>query len=108
MFTKSARLRTNATLGLLRVMPKPIQSEKEIRVGDFYEDCAFHPCLCTSVGADGDADCVEGISLVDGSSPRCCSARHCGLRILTVEEAIQWKFHGPADNQFEGKDRWWK
>lgn len=89
-------------------MPKPIKSEQEIRVGDFYEDCAFHPCLCTSVGADGDEDGVEGISLVDGSSPRCCSVRHCGLRLLTVEEAIHWKFHGPADETLETKDRWWK
>ncbi len=89
-------------------MPKLIKTEKEIRVGDFFEDCSFHPCLCTSVGADGDVDCVESISLVDGSSPRCCSARHCGLRLLTVEEAIRWKFHGPADQELDGKDRWWK
>jgi hypothetical protein len=88
-------------------MPKHIKSEQEIKVGDFYEDCAFHPCLCISVGADGDEDGVEGISLVNGSGPRGCSARHCGLRLLTLEEAIRWKFHGPIDQKLDPKDQWW-
>jgi hypothetical protein len=39
---------------------------------------------------------------------RSCSARHCGVRLLTVEEAIHWKLHGPADQKLETKDRWWK
>jgi len=89
-------------------MPERIKSEKDIRVGDFFEDCAYHPCLCIAVGGDCDEDGVEGISLVDGSGPRCCSERHCGLRLLTVEEAIHWKFHGPADQKLKLKDRWWK
>jgi hypothetical protein len=89
-------------------MPKRIKTEKDIRVGDFFEDCAFHPCLCVAVGPEGDPHGVEGISLVDGSGPRSCSARHCGLRLLTVEEAIHWKFHGPADEKLKPKDRWWK
>ena len=88
-------------------MPRLIKSIHEIKVGDFYEDCAFHPCLCTVAGTDEDKDGVEGISLVDGSSPRCCSATHCGLRILTFEEAVQWKLHGPSDETFEEKERWW-
>jgi hypothetical protein len=89
-------------------MPKPIKSEKDIRVGDFFGDCAFHPCLCIAVGVEGDEEGVEGISLVDASSPRSCSTRHCGLRLLTVEEAIHWKFHGPADEKVKSKDRWWE
>jgi len=88
-------------------MPTRIKTEKEIRVGDFFEDCAFHPCLCISVGADGDEDGLESISLVDGGL-RSCSARHCGVRLLTVEEAIHWKLHGPSDQTLEPKDRWWK
>jgi hypothetical protein len=87
-------------------MPRQIASEAEIHIGDFYEDCAFHPCLCISVGADGDEDGLEGISLVNGGV-RSCSARHCGVRLLTVEEAIHWKLHGPADQQLEPKDQWW-
>jgi len=88
-------------------MPRHIKSETEIRVGDYYEDCAFHPCLCISVGADGDEDGLEGFSLVNGGV-RSCSARHCGVRLLTVEEAIHWKLHGPADQKLEPKDRWWE
>ncbi len=88
-------------------MPTRITSIKEIKVGDLFEDCAFHPCLCTLAGSEDDEDGVEGISLVDGSGPRCCSANHCGLRLLTVEEAIHWKFHGPRDQKLEEKDRWW-
>ena len=89
-------------------MPKHIKSEKEIRVGDFYEDCAFHPCLCISIGAEEhDPDGLEGISLVNGNV-KSCSARHCGLRLLTFEEAIQWKLHGPADEKLKPNERWWK
>jgi hypothetical protein len=74
-------------------MPIPIQDAGELRPGDFYEDCAYHPCHCTSI----DTECVEGISLVDGSFPRQCSVPQCGVRKLTFEEAIQWRFHGPPD-----------
>lgn len=85
-------------------MPKQIRSELDIQVGDFYEDCGYHPCLCTSVSED---DEVTGISLVDGSSPRSCSPHHCGLRLLTVKEAIYWKFNGPPDEIIDEKHRWW-
>jgi len=89
-------------------MPRQIKSETEIRVGDFYEDCAFHPCLCISVRAQDDVPAaVEGISLVDGGV-RNCNARHCGLRLLTVGEAIHWKLHGPADEKLDPKEQWWK
>src|SRR6266571_4712103 len=46
----------------------------EIKVGDIYEDCAYHPVLCTL--AEGDD--LEGYSLLDGSFPRGCSIIHCG------------------------------
>jgi hypothetical protein len=35
-----------------------------IAVGGLYEDCSYHPCLCTYA----DAENIEGISLVDGSA----------------------------------------
>ena len=89
-------------------MPKRIKSENEIHAGDFCEDCAFHPSLCISVGAEKDDPAgIKGISLVNGHL-RSCSARHCGVRLLTVEEAIRWKLHGPIDEKLESKDRWWK
>jgi hypothetical protein len=63
------------------------------RPGDYYEDCLLHPCLCVSVDDDGDG--VSGISLVDGSGPRSCSVKLCGIRKLTLEEAVLWKANGP-------------
>jgi hypothetical protein len=76
-------------------MPILVNDVDELRPGDFYEDCAYHPCLCT--GADADMGTVEGISLVDGSFPRQCGVPQCGVRKLTFEEAVQWRFHGPPD-----------
>jgi hypothetical protein len=74
-------------------MPIPIRDCEELSVGDFYEDCAYHPCLCigTSMGT------VDGISLVDGSFPRNCGVPQCDVRKLTLEEAIQWRLFGPPD-----------
>lgn len=60
-----------------------------IAVGDIYEDCFYHPVLCTS--ADYQEDELSGISLIDGSSPRSCSPSHCGPVRLTVEEAVAIK-----------------
>jgi hypothetical protein len=37
-----------------------------IRVGDVYEDCSFHPVLCTEIDDDGGV-VLSGISLIDGS-----------------------------------------
>ena len=68
---------------------------EKIEVGDIYEDCSYHPCLCTSVNFRKDD--IQGISLIDGSSPRSCSLKHCGVRKLTIEEAVLWKKKGPAD-----------
>lgn len=74
-------------------MPIPLQLADELHPGDFYEDCAYHPCLCIGTGMG----MVEGISLVDGSFPRQCGVPQCGVRKLTLEEAIQWRFCGPPD-----------
>ena len=56
----------------------------EIRPGDIYEDCAFHPVLCTIV----DGDEVQGISLIDASVPRACSVGHCGVIKLSIHDVI--------------------
>jgi hypothetical protein len=60
-------------------------------VGLIYEDCAFHPVLCTSLSVEDDE--MRGISLIDGSTPRSCSPRHCGPVPLTVAEAVWIKEH---------------
>lgn len=77
--------------------------------GDIYEDCAFHPVLCLEVNEE--EDFIRGISLIDGTEPRECSLRHCGIRKLTLEEARQIKHQGPADpadRKLIGPDqRWW-
>jgi hypothetical protein len=76
--------------------------------GQIYEDCAYHPCLCLGV-EDGQ---VWGISLIDGSQPRCCDLRTCGVRILTLEEAWEIKCRGPADAEakadYPPERRWWR
>jgi hypothetical protein len=79
-----------------------------IAPGDIYEDCAYHPCLC--IGSDEGT--VWGISLIDGSQPRSCDLRMCGVRLLTPGEAWQIKSEGPTDDQakaeYPAEGRWWK
>jgi hypothetical protein len=58
-----------------------------IRAGDVYEDCAYHPVLCTEAWREGWWDWnLAGVSLLDGSQPRCCSARYCGVRKMDPRE----------------------
>lgn len=80
-----------------------------INVGDFFEDCSFHPVLC--LGVDYRSDDLWGISLIDGSYPRSCSFIHCGVRKLSLEEAWSIKMNGPsaeADAALIDPDRrWW-
>ena len=84
-------------------MPTDVQTESDLRPGDYYEDCACHPCLCIRVLDDE----VAGISLVDGSMDRCCSVRHCGVRRLTYEEAVEWKLYGPRGVDLPPEGGWW-
>ena len=60
--------------------------------GDIYEDCAFHPVLCTHV----DGDEVAGISLIDASMPRSCSLSHCGVVKLTIDDVIAARADWPG------------
>ncbi len=85
-------------------MPQAVRHPGDIRPGDLFEDCRYHPCLCYDVGDGGEA--LFGISLVDGSTIQ-CSISHCGVRKLTPAEAWRWKSEGPADVEFEPGDRWW-
>jgi hypothetical protein len=67
-----------------------------IKVGDIYEDCNYHPVRCTYVNAYyGD---IEGVSMIDGSSPRSCSTRYCGVVKLSEQQAAErveaYKQHG--------------
>jgi hypothetical protein len=57
---------------------------EDIRPGDIYEDCAFHPVLCTH----NDGEVVMGISLIDASSPRTCDLKHCGVIKLSINDVI--------------------
>ena len=74
-------------------MPVPVRHDHELQPGDYFEDCAYHPCLCVCSG-DGT---VDGISLVDGSFPRNCGVPQCSVRKLTAEEAITWRLYGPQE-----------
>ena len=84
-------------------MPTLIKVPSDIRPGDYYEDCFFHPCLCTRT----DNDEINGVSLVDGTYPRGCSIGHCGVRKLSFAEALHWKFFGPADQTLPAENQWW-
>ncbi|MGW5780883.1 hypothetical protein [Streptomyces sp. NPDC003863] len=61
-----------------------------IQVGDIYEDCSFHPVLCTAVD-DVAGVALSGISLIDGSFPRSCDALHCGPIRIRVEDVVAIK-----------------
>ena len=97
----------NKTVSPIEMMPIPVHEGDELLAGEFYEDCAYHPCLCirTAMGM------VEGISLVDGSFPRQCGIPQCGVRRLTLEEAIQWRLFGPPDIppviEMTEKEKYW-
>lgn len=87
-----------------------VREQLGIEVGDIYEDCAWHPVLCVAI--DYDKDDIKGISLIDGTYPRSCSLRHCGVRKLAVEEAWDIRLHGPSDPEaranFGQDSRWWR
>jgi hypothetical protein len=66
----------------------------KIKKGDIYLDCGYHPVICEEI----DGDDITGISMVDGSRPRSCSIRHCGVQKITKKEAGKfvaiWKTDG--------------
>jgi hypothetical protein len=87
------RLGTNKKLN---TMPVELNLQvNTIEPGDIYEDAFYHPCLCIQVDLENDT--LKGISLIDGSFPRSCSIKYSGLRLLSLEEAVRWKFDGPND-----------
>ncbi|TYB56366.1 hypothetical protein FXF51_43845 [Nonomuraea sp. PA05] len=63
-----------------------------ISPGDIYEDCAFHPVLCTF----NDGDQILGISLIDASMPRACSIGFCAVVKLSIEDVIAARTDWPA------------
>ena len=63
-----------------------------VTVGTIYEDCAFHPVLCTFSSPDEDE--LRGISLIDGQM-RSCSYFHCGAEPLTLGQALRIKSDFP-------------
>lgn len=85
-------------------MPTYVDSAADLKPGDFYEDCAYHPCLCIQVSVE--EGWIAGVSLVDGSYPRGCSIPGCGVRKLTFEEAMHWKFYGPTDAEVDDERKW--
>jgi hypothetical protein len=63
-----------------------------VNPGDIYEDCAFHPVLCTSSHDDE----LNGISLIDATAPRSCSLTHCGVIKLTITDVLEARDNFPA------------
>ena len=87
-------------------MATEVHDVTDLKPGDIYEDCAYHPCLCVFVGPEDD-DEVLGMSLIDGTHPRSCSVQHCGIRKLTIDEAWRWRRFGPEGVEIEPEFRWW-
>lgn len=87
-----------------------IKAELQLAPGDIYEDCRFHPVVCVEVDYEGDS--ISGVSMIDGSFPRCCSLRFCGVRKLTVGEAWEIRRHGPLEAEdrrlVPAEERWWR
>ncbi len=86
-------------------MPTALKSYSQIKPGSFYEDCGFHPCVCTRVNPEDDE--IQGISLVDGSYPRSCSVKHCGVQLLSFDEAVNRKLKGPPRGRVPKHKQWW-
>ena len=63
-----------------------VESSHRFVKGGIYEDCAYHPVLCTDV--NDEAREIQGISLLDGSIPRSCSIDHCGPEPLGTDAAL--------------------
>ena len=96
--------------GLALAKPAALSMKKvRFKPGDIYEDCHYHPCLCTAVSYR--EDCIHGISLIDGSAPRSCSLRYCGVIKLTPAQALLWKQKGPqhTDGHWQPlpDQQWW-
>jgi len=88
-------------------MPVQVLQPTDLKPGDFYEDCFYHPCLCTEVDTSSGDISIHGLSLVDGTYPRGCGVPGCGVRRLTLAEAIHWRLYGPADATVPKEKRWW-
>ncbi len=85
-------------------MPTRISQPGSLQVGQFFESCSFQPCVCSSVDESGVH--VEGISLVNGQILS-CNVNHCGLRLLSPEEAVAWRLSGPPDVDLTKDEQWW-
>jgi len=75
-----------------RILLVTIDESEDINPGDIYEDCAFHPVLCTH----NDGEVVMGISLIDATSPRTCDLKHCGVVKLSVTDVIAARANWPS------------
>jgi hypothetical protein len=69
-----------------------IDQPGDIGAGDIYEDCAFHPVLCTH----NDGEVVMGISLIDATTPRTCDLKHCGVIKLAISDVIAARTDWPG------------
>jgi hypothetical protein len=69
-----------------------IDQPGDINPGDIYEDCAFHPVLCTH----NDGEVVTGISLIDATTPRTCDLKYCGVIKLAIDDVIAARADWPG------------
>jgi hypothetical protein len=93
-------------------MPRAISELDEIQIGDYAEDCNFQPGIVTEkydVENDPNYGMVRIQSYVHDGMDGYCSVWHCGLRILTEDEVMQWLISGPSDVDTESIGiNWWR
>jgi hypothetical protein len=67
-------------------MPREIKSTAALAPGDFYEDCAYHPCLCISVNPEADDWTREGAPCLrfNVSGPALRNGESIGVAAFTV------------------------
>jgi len=96
---------------------------RPVRPGQIYEDCDHHPVLCYAAEPvhnlapswrhplrglawfPDDWD-IMGISLLDGSRPRSCSARHCRPRRVSVDQAVSVRGAWEASQRAAERGEW--
>lgn len=91
-------------------MPRVISELHDINVGDYVEDCNYQPGIVIEKydildTPDYGTVCIQ--SYVYGGASGYCSVKHCGLRILTEDEVMQWLISGPSDIDIP-QINWWR
>lgn len=105
-------------------MPIPVRDIRDLKLGDYVEDCRYWPCIVREIIPDVPAPGVEptwGTILVEplvwveyygvpkeANYSGYCGVPHCGIQKLTEDEVVKWIISGPDGNDTDnGGFAWW-